>query len=135
VTGDAHMPTGRSGAGETVLLVDDNDDARTIYGRALEHFGFLILEAESGDEGIRIAIEDRPAIIIMDLSIPGVDGLTATRMLKDREESRGIPIIVLTAHALPEYQERAEAAGCDAYLTKPCEPRRLVEEIRRLLGA
>ncbi|MEX0980079.1 MAG: response regulator [Gemmatimonadota bacterium] len=135
MTGDAHMRAGGSRSGETVLLVDDNDDARTIYGRALAHFGFLILEAESGDEGIRIAIEDRPAIIIMDLSIPGMDGLTATRMLKDREESRDIPIIVLTAHALPEYQARAEVAGCDAYLTKPCEPRRLVEEIRRLLGA
>lgn len=125
--------TGRSGRGRWVLLVDDNDDARAIYGRALEHFGFKILEADNGDEAIRIAEESHPDMIIMDLSIPGIDGLTATRLLKMKAASRSIPIIVLTAHALPEYQNRAEAAGCDGYLTKPCEPHRLVEEILLVL--
>lgn len=128
------IKTGNGPAGaHTVLLVDDNDDARAIYGRALQHFGFQVLEAANGDDAMRVTRDSGPSIIIMDLSIPGIDGLTATRLLKDKEESRAIPIIVLTAHALPEYQARAEAAGCDGYLTKPCEPHRLVDEIRRVL--
>lgn len=124
---------GRGGGVATILLVDDNHDSRAIYGRALLYFGFNVLEAGNGEDAIRIALEDRPQLIIMDLSIPRTDGLAATRILKSNEQSRDIPIIVLTAHALPEFQRTAEHAGCDGFLTKPCDPHRLIEEIRRFL--
>jgi CheY-like chemotaxis protein len=118
----------------TILLVEDNADNRVIYRTILEHFGYRVLEATSGDEGIRLAREQHPDLILMDVSIPVIDGWEATKILKADEGTAGIPIIALTAHALASDRVTAMDVGCDGYLAKPVEPRRVVEEVERLLG-
>ena len=116
-----------------ILLIEDHEDNRNIYRTILEHSGFRVLVAVDGREGIRLAQEGCPALILMDISIPHVDGWEATRILKADPATATIPIIALTAHALPEDRERAQAVGCDGYLAKPVEPRRVIEEVRKFL--
>lgn len=118
----------------TVLLVEDNEDNRIVYATMLEHFGFEVVEVETGEEALEKARNGRPDIILMDISIPGMDGWTATERLREDPDTREIPVIAVTAHALPEHRERAEALGCEGFLTKPCPPRRLLEEVRRIIG-
>jgi CheY-like chemotaxis protein len=118
----------------TILLVEDNPDNRTIYGTILRHFGYEVAEAETGEDGIRVAREIHPALILMDVAMPGMDGWEATRILKADAETASIPIIALTAHAMSEDRKRAEEVGCDGYLSKPVEPRRVVQEVERLLA-
>ena len=118
----------------TVLLVEDNADNRTIYRTMLEFAGYGVTEAVDGGDAIRQAREGLPALILMDISIPEVDGWEATRILKSDERTRHIPIVALTAHALPADRLKAEEMGCDGYLAKPVEPRTVVEEVDRLLG-
>lgn len=120
--------------GKTVLLVEDNDYNLDIYGTMLRHVGFEVLEATDGEAAVRLARERKPDLILMDVSLPGMDGWTATRLLKKDDETSSIPIIALTAHALPADQETSRVAGCDGYLAKPIEPRRVVEEVERVLG-
>ena len=115
-----------------VLLVEDNEDNRIVYATILEHFGFEVLQIANGEEAVTLATRELPDVIIMDISIPGIDGWTATERLKGQDETRGIPVIAVTAHALPEHRARAEELECASYLTKPCEPRRLLEEVQRL---
>jgi CheY-like chemotaxis protein len=118
----------------TILLVEDNPDNRTIYGTILRHFGYEVAEAETGEDGIRLARELHPALILMDVAMPGMDGWEATRILKGDADTASIPIIALTAHAMSEDRKRAEEVGCDGYLSKPVEPRRVVQEVERLLA-
>jgi CheY-like chemotaxis protein len=118
----------------TVLLVEDNADNRTVYRSVLEHMGYDVQEAADGEEGIRIAGELRPDLILMDLSIPKCDGLEATRRLKAHPDTEAIPVVALTAHALPEDRARANEAGCDSCLAKPVEPARVLAEVERLIG-
>jgi two-component system cell cycle response regulator DivK len=120
---------------KTVLLVEDDRDNRSIYRTILEHFGYTVLEAADGEEGIRMAREERPGVILMDLSIPKIDGWEATRILKADERTRHTPILALSAHALVPDRTRATEVGCDGYLTKPVEPRQVVEEIERWIGS
>ena len=122
-------------SGKTVLLVEDNEDNRTVYRTILEHFGYGVIEARNGEDGVRMAREGNPALILMDISIPLIDGWEATRMLKSDPATAEIPIIALTAHALATDRAKAEEVGCDGYLAKPCEPRRVVSEVERFLGA
>jgi two-component system cell cycle response regulator DivK len=117
----------------TILLVEDHEDNRIVYRTVLEHFGYTVLEAHDGEEGVRRAREDRPDLVLMDISIPKLDGWEATKVLKSDPATARIPVIALTAHALPEDRARAAEAGCDGYLAKPVEPRRVVEEVRRVL--
>lgn len=119
---------------KTVLLVEDNEDNRIVYATMLEHFGFDVVEANDGEQALARARDRHPDIILMDISIPGIDGWTATERLRADPDTRGIPVVAVTAHALPEHRERAEALGCEGYLTKPCEPRRLLAEVRRIIG-
>jgi CheY-like chemotaxis protein len=120
---------------KTVLLVEDNEDNRTVYRTILEHFGYDVVEARNGEDGIRMAREDHPDLILMDISIPVIDGWEATKILKAEEGTKHIPIIALTAHALATDRAKAEEVGCDGYLAKPCEPRRVVAEVEKFLGA
>ena len=120
--------------GDLILLVEDDEDSRFVYRLLFEDQGFEVILAASGEEGLRLAHEARPQAIIMDVSIPGVDGWTATKRLKSDPQVAHIPVIVLTAHAFPEDRHRAHAVGCDAFLTKPCEPREVLEEVRRQLA-
>ncbi|HWK90589.1 MAG TPA: response regulator [Longimicrobium sp.] len=117
----------------TILLVEDNEDNRTIYSTILRHFGHEVVEAANGEDGIRLAHERNPAVILMDVAMPGIDGWEATRRLKAHPHTAKIPVIALTAHAMAEDRQRAADAGCESYLSKPVEPRRVVEEVQRLL--
>jgi len=119
---------------KTILLVEDNEDNRSIYRTVLEHFGYAVLEAPDGEEGVRIARESIPDLILMDISIPLLDGWEATKLLKAEEGTSGIPIIALTAHALATDRIKAKEVGCDGYLAKPVEPRKVLEEVKRLVG-
>ena len=119
---------------KTVLLVEDNEDNLVVYRTILDHVGYNVLEARDGEEGVSRARQEHPDLILMDISIPKIDGWEATRRLKADRATRDIPIIALTAHALEEDRERAIAAGCDGYLAKPVEPRRVVEEVQRFVG-
>ena len=112
-----------------VLIVEDDEDSRFVYGMILEDHGFEVVTATSGDEGLRIARERLPSAVLMDVSIPGLDGWTVTERLKADPATSRIPVIVITAHAFPEDLDRASRVGCDGFLTKPCEPRRVLEEV------
>jgi CheY-like chemotaxis protein len=116
-----------------VLLVDDYPDAREMYGEYLEFSGFDVSEATNGLEALERAADDRPDVILMDLSLPVMDGWEATRRLKADRRTADIPIIALTGHALAGISEGARQAGCDAFVTKPCLPEDLVNEIRKML--
>lgn len=118
-----------------ILLVDDNEDMRVIYRIALEHFGYEVTEAVDGETGIRKAMEIHPDLILMDVSIPVIDGWEATRILKADALTADVPIIALTAHAFDADRQRAREMGCDGYLAKPIEPLRVVDEIERMLMA
>ncbi|HET6682044.1 MAG TPA: response regulator [Gemmatimonadaceae bacterium] len=120
--------------GRTVLLVEDNEDNRIVYSTILRHFGFVVTEALTGEEGISKARSEMPDLILMDISIPVMDGWEATQVLKRDPATHEIPIIALTAHALASDRERAMEVGCDGYLAKPCEPRAVVAEVQRFLG-
>ena len=119
---------------KTVLLVEDNEDNLVVYRTILEHVGFKVIEARDGEEGVSRAKENLPDLILMDISIPKMDGWEATQRLKAYENTKAIPIIALTAHALEEDRQKALQAGCDGYLAKPVEPRRVVQEVERFVG-
>jgi CheY-like chemotaxis protein len=116
-----------------VLLVDDYPDAREMYTEYLEFSGFDVVEAGNGMEALQRAVESTPDIILMDLSLPVMDGWEATRRLKADRRTASIPVVALTGHALAGISEGAKQAGCDAFVTKPCLPEDLVREIRKIL--
>jgi two-component system cell cycle response regulator DivK len=119
----------------TVLLVDDDIHNQKIFETVLRHSGFVVRQASNGEEALREARAHHPDLILMDLSIAVIDGWECTRQLKADEVTRDIIILALTAHAMHGDEERALAAGCDGYLSKPISPRKLVEEVKsRLLG-
>lgn len=116
-----------------VLLVEDNELNRDMLSRRLERRGYSVTVALDGAEGIRTAHEMVPDLILMDMSLPEVDGWEATRRLKADERMRHIPVIALTAHAMPDDRRKAVEAGCDDYDTKPVEFPRLLNKIETLL--
>ena len=118
-----------------VLVVDDYPDAREMYGEYLEYCGFEVVQASNGMEALQRALDTNPDIILMDLSLPVMDGWEATRRLKADKRTENIPVVALTGHALAGISEGAKKAGCDAFVTKPCLPEDLVKEIRRVLDA
>ena len=120
--------------GQTVLLVEDNEDNRIIYSTVLRHVGYDVIEAQDGVQAIALARSARPDLILMDISIPGIDGWEATRILRLDPGTSAIPIIALTAHALPDDREKAVQMGFTSYLAKPVEPRTVVAEVRRFIG-
>lgn len=120
--------------GPLILVVDDYQDAREMYAEYLQYSGFRVAEARNGNEAVTQARSLKPDLILMDLSLPGMDGWEATRVLKADEETRHIPIVALTGHALAGASEGARKAGCDSFVTKPCLPDDLVVEVRRMLG-
>ena len=118
-----------------ILVVDDYQDAREMYAEYLQYSGFRVAEARNGNEAVAQARSLKPDLILMDLSLPGMDGWEATRVLKADEETRHIPIVALTGHALAGASEGARKAGCDSFVTKPCLPDDLVVEVRRMFNA
>ena len=120
--------------GPLILVVDDYEDAREMYAEYLRFCGFRVAEARNGNEALEQAFALMPDLILMDLSLPGMDGWEATRQLKADERTRQIPVVALTGHALAGASEGAKKAGCDSFVTKPCLPDDLVVEVRRMLG-
>ena len=116
-----------------VLLVDDDESNRDMLSRRLEHRGYEVVTAVDGQNALDMALSESPCLILMDVTLPVLDGLSATRELKSRPALRGIPVIALTAHAGPEDRDRARAAGCDDYDTKPIEFARLEQKMENLL--
>ena len=116
----------------TILLVEDNEMNRDMLTRRLKRKGFTVLCAVNGQEGIDVALSDTPDIILMDLSLPVMDGWTAAKRLKADENTSTIPIIALTAHAMKGDRETALEAGCDDYDTKPIDLERLLDKINTL---
>jgi two-component system, cell cycle response regulator DivK len=119
---------------KTVLLVEDNEDNLVIYSTILRHAGFEVIEARDGQAGIETAKARHPGLILMDVSIPIIDGWEATRRLKADPATADIPIIALTAHALASDQLKAAEAGCDGYIAKPAEPRVVAATVKQHLG-
>jgi two-component system, cell cycle response regulator DivK len=117
-----------------VLLVDDYPDAREMYTEYLEYTGFEVVQAANGVEALERAVATRPEIILMDLSLPVMDGWEATRRLKADPATREIPIIALSAHAMAGDREKALATGCDDFDTKPIEFDRLLAKIEQALA-
>lgn len=120
-------------SGKTILIVDDSADNRDVYGMLLEHFGFTILTANDGWDGVQQARAHRPDLILMDISMPVLDGFEATELLKIDVETQAIPVIAITAHDDRALRTRALDIGFESYLTKPAQPRRILQEIERCL--
>jgi CheY-like chemotaxis protein len=117
-----------------VLYVEDDEMNRDMLSRRLERRGFQVVLAFDGQQGVALARSEAPDLIVMDMSLPGVDGWEATRQIKAAPETRAIPIIALTAHAMSGDREKALSAGCDDYDVKPVDFTRLLGKIQALLG-
>jgi two-component system, cell cycle response regulator DivK len=116
-----------------ILIVDDNLDAREMYGMYLAHEGFRWAEAVNGADAITKTHLEKPSLILMDATMPGMDGWEAAKALKQDASTRDIPLIMLTAHAFQEHRDRAAEVGADSFLAKPVLPDQLAAEIRRVL--
>lgn len=115
-----------------ILLVEDNEDNRDMLSRRLERKDFIVTLAVDGQDGVNKAIEDMPDLILMDMSLPVMDGWEATQSLKNNTKTAYIPIIALTAHAMSSDRDKAIEAGCDDYDTKPVDFQRLLGKIAKL---
>ncbi len=116
-----------------VLVVEDFEDTRFLMRLELEKRGFRVVEATDGEQGVDLATSERPDIIIMDIGLPLIDGIEATRRIRREDSMRDVLIVALTAHHETEYRAQAPAAGCDAYLTKPVDFDWLIDLLGRLL--
>jgi two-component system cell cycle response regulator DivK len=116
-----------------ILLVEDNEMNRDMLSRRLERKGYQVVLALDGQQAVDMALADPPALILMDMSLPVLDGWEATRRIKADERTKGTPVIALTAHAMQGDEQKAREAGCDDYDTKPVELPRLLEKMERLL--
>ena len=134
MTADSPSEAGRLGDTKTILLVEDNEMNRDMLSRRLRTRGFDVLIAVDGQVGVEMAKSELPDLILMDMSLPVMDGWEATRTLKATTETRAIPVIALTAHAMSTDREKALEAGCDDYDTKPIELTRLLSKMQVLLG-
>jgi CheY-like chemotaxis protein len=116
-----------------ILLVEDNEMNRDMLSRRLQRKGYAVVMAHDGEQGLEFARSESPDLILMDISLPKMDGWQVTRFLKSNPETKGIPVIALTAHALSTDRQKAFEIGCDDYDTKPVEFGRLSEKIEHLL--
>ena len=116
-----------------ILVVEDHEDNRRIIRDLLTAHGFDVVEALTGLEGVRVAEQQNPALILMDIQLPEIDGYEATRRIKSQPDLKHIPIIIITSYALSGDDLKAYAAGCDEYVSKPYSPRKLLTKIRKFL--
>jgi two-component system cell cycle response regulator DivK len=129
------MTNSGEGAKPLVLVVDDYQDAREMYAEYLEFSGFRVAQASNGAEALDQAFALLPDVILMDLSLPVIDGWEATRRLKSDERTRAIPVVALTGHALASEGTGEQEVKCDAFVIKPCLPDTLVAEVKKVLAA
>jgi two-component system cell cycle response regulator DivK len=118
----------------TVLLVEDDEDSRAIYSTVLRHAGYLVVEVDDGNAALKAVREHRPDLVVMDAGLPGLDGWDATAALKSDPATASVPVLVLTVHGQRTDVERAEAAGCDAFVLKPADPSGLAETVGRMIA-
>jgi CheY-like chemotaxis protein len=118
----------------TVLLVEDTEDNRQMMKKLLELSGFRVIEAINGEEAVKAAARERPHLILMDLSLPLIDGLAATRRIRELPGMKGLPIVAVSAHDTADFHTDALAAGCDAYITKPIDYPELEDIVNQLLA-
>jgi two-component system cell cycle response regulator DivK len=116
-----------------ILVIEDQEDNRRILQDLLSSVGYEVVEAVTGEEGVDLAERERPDLILMDVQLPGIDGLEATRRIKANAALRPIPLIVVTSYALSGDDVKARAAGADDYVTKPFSPRALLAKVRQYL--
>jgi two-component system cell cycle response regulator DivK len=116
-----------------ILVIEDTEDNRRIFRDLLTHAGFELIEAVDGQEGVAMAIEQRPDLILMDIQLPIIDGYEATRRIKADPALQHIPIIAVTSYALSGDEAKARAAGCDGYIAKPFSPRQILATVRDFL--
>jgi len=117
------------------LVVEDFEDSRFMMRRLLEMAGYDVLEASDGEQAVKMAVEARPVLILMDLSLPKLDGLAATRQIRQKKGLKAVPIVAVSAHDSPESRTEALAAGCDEYVTKPIDFDHLTKLLQRFLSA
>jgi two-component system, cell cycle response regulator DivK len=122
-------------AGEKILVVEDNPVNRELTADILRAAGYTVVPAENAERGIALARAERPALILMDVRLPGMDGLSATEILKGEAETREIPVVALTAHAMKGDEAKALAAGCRGYITKPINTRTLPGAVAGFLSS
>jgi len=127
------MEESKSGLPKKILIVDDNQDSRELVVKILKTRGYQTIEAVDGEEALEKAVAERPDLILMDRSLPKIDGYEVTRRLKNRDEFKNIPIVALTAHAMRGEREKALEAGCEGYISKPINVRELPELIMSYL--
>jgi CheY-like chemotaxis protein len=120
-------------AGELILVVEDNDKNRKLVRDVLTAKGYSLVEAETGEDGVRLAQEQHPALVLMDIQLPGIDGIEALRRLRADPATAGIPIIAVTASAMTQDRQKILAAGFDAYQSKPLSIRPFVDLVREVL--
>jgi two-component system cell cycle response regulator DivK len=117
-----------------VLVIEDNTDNMLLITYALAHSGYEVIPAETGEQGIDLAITEHPFFIIIDINLPGIDGIETTRRIKNHETGDKIPIIAITSYAMTGDMERILAAGCDGYFEKPIDPLTIVEKIHAIIN-
>jgi len=120
---------------KTILMVEDQLDFLAVNKIFLERHGYQVVTAEDGLEAIRCAQECHPDVILMDFTIPRLDGIGATERIKSDPGTQGIPVILLTAHTYGSVGRRAREVGCSAFIAKPCDPRRILEEVRKVIDS
>ena len=120
-------------SGKRVLVIEDHEDNRRIMRDLLTSAGYMITEAATGEDGVRLAAAEPPDLILMDIDLPGIDGYEATRRVKDHPALRSVPVVAVTSYALSGDDAKAFAAGCDAYVAKPFSPRALLAKVRELV--
>lgn len=121
-------------AGETILIVEDNELNLELATDLLESAGYVVRQARTAEEAIHAARTTKPQLILMDIGLPGMDGLAATRLLKADPATRQIPVLAVTSHAMKGDEEKARAAGCTGYMTKPIDTRTFPKTVARMLG-
>lgn len=121
-------------SGRRILVIEDNQDNMTLISDVLLSLNYEVIQATDGEQGVKTATEEKPDLILMDLSLPRMDGWTATRQIKANPELKQIPIIALTAHAMMGDRERALEAGCDDYVSKPINLRELASKLAQYVG-
>lgn len=116
------------------LIIEDNDDNMVLISFILKQGGYELLEARNGEDGVDLALKERPDVIILDIQLPGIDGYEVLRRIRTSEVDGSIPVIAMTSYAMTGDRERLLAAGCNGYIEKPIDPGRVLEQIRTILG-
>ena len=120
-------------ANELILVVEDNEQSRKLVRDVLKFKGYEVIEAETGEDGVRLAQERRPSLVLMDIRLPGIDGIEALRRLRGADDTRSIPVFAMTASVMTEHRQKIMDAGFDAFQSKPIDVKEFMAAVVRLL--